>query len=538
MYEQQYGLTELRIWTSGVDPAGSADGLPLVRGDGPAGQAAPVRDRCGRARASCSTAGLNVVNPDALIARTNLTRPHLDAHYVATVERRRRADARCASLGVSRSAGSRRVAGAALLATCRALRLALLERLARAGTARALAVRRPALRPLTSIGDDVCRRHPCRGARGAARAAARAGAGRRAERVRPVRRVATSGTSPASGSSRPSGPSSSRRARPATTVDLRPGVRGRARHVPRRLRADRVVPRVPGRRASDADPRAGRSPTRASAARIAADQDGYPGILGYRGRRSARSTGATVVAVAAAIEAMMARKSDDEIALIRESARWCAHAHRLLQEYTRPGVTEAEASLRAGHESTLAMLEALGDSLRRPARLGRRRQGGLSRPDRPPKRVGARDRAQHPSSSAATCSSPRPARPSGDTTRSSSGRWSSARRRDEHAPALRPHGRRAAGRVRRASAGRDVRRRRRRRHALLRGATTCCRTGGSTPATRSGCATTRRRSSTSATHAGRAGHGLHDRARALRRPSSAASGTPTRSSSPTTASSS
>src|SRR3954467_5193011 len=58
---------------------------------------------------------------------------------------------------------------------------------------------------------------------------------------------------------------------------------------------------------------------------------------------------------------MMVRKSENEIALIRESARWCEHAHRLLQEYTRPGVTEAEASLKAGHEATLAMLKALGD---------------------------------------------------------------------------------------------------------------------------------------------------------------------------------
>jgi Xaa-Pro dipeptidase len=31
-----------------------------------------------------------------------------------------------------------------------------------------------------------------------------------------------------------------------------------------------------------------------------------------------------------------------------------------LQEYTRPGATEADASLRAGHEATLAMLEKLG----------------------------------------------------------------------------------------------------------------------------------------------------------------------------------
>jgi Xaa-Pro aminopeptidase len=95
---------------------------------------------------------------------------------------------------------------------------------------------------------------------------------------------------------------------------------------------------------------------------VAADQDGYPGILGYQGPPLSEATGASVRSVAAAIERMMARKSANEIALIRESGRWCAHAHRLLQEYTRPGVTEAEASLRAGHDSTLAMLEALGDS--------------------------------------------------------------------------------------------------------------------------------------------------------------------------------
>jgi Xaa-Pro aminopeptidase len=95
---------------------------------------------------------------------------------------------------------------------------------------------------------------------------------------------------------------------------------------------------------------------------IAADQDGYPGILGYQGPPLSEVTGASVRSVAGAIERMMTRKSANEIALIRESGRWCAHAHRLLQEYTRAGVTEAEASLRAGHESTLAMLEALGGS--------------------------------------------------------------------------------------------------------------------------------------------------------------------------------
>ena len=56
----------------------------------------------------------------------------------------------------------------------------------------------------------------------------------------------------------------------------------------------------------------------------------------------------------------MVRKSEAEVALIRESARWCEHAHRLLQRYTKPGATEAQASLQAGHEATLAMLEQLG----------------------------------------------------------------------------------------------------------------------------------------------------------------------------------
>ena len=95
--------------------------------------------------------------------------------------------------------------------------------------------------------------------------------------------------------------------------------------------------------------------------RIGADQDGYPGILGYQGPALSEVTDAAVVPLATSIEAMMARKSEVEIELIRQSARWCEHAHRLLQEYSRPGATEAEASLRAGHEATLAFLAAVGD---------------------------------------------------------------------------------------------------------------------------------------------------------------------------------
>jgi Xaa-Pro aminopeptidase len=94
---------------------------------------------------------------------------------------------------------------------------------------------------------------------------------------------------------------------------------------------------------------------------IGADEDGYPGILGYQGPTLSEASGARVAPLGDVIERMMRRKSEHELALIRESGRWCAYAHRLLQQYSVPGATEAEASLRAGHEATLAMLEALGD---------------------------------------------------------------------------------------------------------------------------------------------------------------------------------
>ena len=95
---------------------------------------------------------------------------------------------------------------------------------------------------------------------------------------------------------------------------------------------------------------------------VGADDDGYPGILGYRGPALSEVAGTSVVDLAPFIESLMVCKSEAEIALIRESARWCEHAHRLLQQYTRPGATEAQASLQAGHEATLAMLGALGPS--------------------------------------------------------------------------------------------------------------------------------------------------------------------------------
>ena len=94
--------------------------------------------------------------------------------------------------------------------------------------------------------------------------------------------------------------------------------------------------------------------------KIGADQDGYPWILGYRGPTLGELTGATVVRVVEAIEEQMAVKSEAEVSLIRESVRWGNLAHRLLQRYTRAGVTETEVSQRASTEATFAMLDAIG----------------------------------------------------------------------------------------------------------------------------------------------------------------------------------
>lgn len=103
---------------------------------------------------------------------------------------------------------------------------------------------------------------------------------------------------------------------------------------------------------------------------IGADHDGYPWILGYRGPSLSELTGAEIVNVRAAIEDQMAIKSEAEIALIRESARWGHLAHMLLQRYTRVGATETEVSTRASNDATSAMLDTIGPLYRAQSYFG------------------------------------------------------------------------------------------------------------------------------------------------------------------------
>lgn len=104
--------------------------------------------------------------------------------------------------------------------------------------------------------------------------------------------------------------------------------------------------------------------------KVAADADGYPWIFGYRGPALSEVTGADVLRVAGFVEDLMAIKSDNEIALIKESAQWGNLAHRLLQRYTEVGATETEVSIRASDEATLAMMDALGHLYRSQSMYG------------------------------------------------------------------------------------------------------------------------------------------------------------------------
>ncbi len=103
----------------------------------------------------------------------------------------------------------------------------------------------------------------------------------------------------------------------------------------------------------------------AASGNLGVDSDGYAGGYGYRGPSlSELVPTARIVPARDLTDAMIAVKSPEEVALIRESAKWGTLAHTLLQRYTRPGLTETDVSERASFDATRAMLRALGPSYR------------------------------------------------------------------------------------------------------------------------------------------------------------------------------
>jgi len=96
--------------------------------------------------------------------------------------------------------------------------------------------------------------------------------------------------------------------------------------------------------------------------KIGVDSNGYPGGYGYIGPKLSEVVDTEVIEVKNLIEEMMRVKSAEEIKLIRESVKWGNLAHSLLQEYTKPGLSETDISIRASYKASLAMIKALGPS--------------------------------------------------------------------------------------------------------------------------------------------------------------------------------
>jgi Xaa-Pro dipeptidase len=95
--------------------------------------------------------------------------------------------------------------------------------------------------------------------------------------------------------------------------------------------------------------------------KIGSDNSGSPEFQGYVGPTiSEVCPQCELVLMPKMIEEMRKIKSDFEISMIKESARWGNLALALLQEYTKPGLRELDVVNRACEDATNAMLKTLG----------------------------------------------------------------------------------------------------------------------------------------------------------------------------------
>jgi Xaa-Pro aminopeptidase len=91
---------------------------------------------------------------------------------------------------------------------------------------------------------------------------------------------------------------------------------------------------------------------------VVADADGAPGVMGYEGPALSEFV---EVETQAWVTRMRWEKTDAEVDLVRESAKWANLGHRYLADYTEAGAHPATVSQRASTEASRAMLDALGD---------------------------------------------------------------------------------------------------------------------------------------------------------------------------------
>ena len=109
---------------------------------------------------------------------------------------------------------------------------------------------------------------------------------------------------------------------------------------------------------------------------------GASGIWGYRGPPITKKFWeAKFVDAKDLVPSMRLIKSEEEINLMKESAKWANLAHSLLQEYTAEGLWDVDVALAASHEASIIMKKALGpdyEPMRRssPVSVGFRGQIG------------------------------------------------------------------------------------------------------------------------------------------------------------------
>jgi Xaa-Pro dipeptidase len=96
---------------------------------------------------------------------------------------------------------------------------------------------------------------------------------------------------------------------------------------------------------------------------LGVDADGCPPRYGYRGPRLSELLPNRQVSCAALVEDRRLVKSDQELALLRESSRWADRTHRHLQDLVRAGANENEVAIGASLAGSRDMVDTLGPDL-------------------------------------------------------------------------------------------------------------------------------------------------------------------------------
>ncbi|MBS3781367.1 MAG: aminopeptidase P family protein [Candidatus Thermoplasmatota archaeon] len=94
--------------------------------------------------------------------------------------------------------------------------------------------------------------------------------------------------------------------------------------------------------------------------KIAVDQDGYGSGYGYFGPSLSELIDIEVEDIRLDLEKFFSVKEEEEIELMKESAKWDNLGLKYLQEETEPGLSEIEASMRASLKASQSIIRAFG----------------------------------------------------------------------------------------------------------------------------------------------------------------------------------